>query len=70
MTPRSQQQTARVNIDDERWREIRILAIESDRSIAEHLGQLVRDGSGDLDDADARRSKWMVPQQTRPPRAG
>lgn len=43
MTDRRQQQTARVNLDDERWREFRILAIESDRSIAEYLGQLVRD---------------------------
>lgn len=37
------QQTARVNVDDERWREFRILAIEADRSIADYLGQLVRD---------------------------
>ena len=43
MTAGSQQQTARVNLDDERWREFRILAIESDRSIAEYLGQLVPD---------------------------
>ncbi len=43
MTVGSEQQTARVNIGEERWREFRILAIESDRSIAEYLGQLVRD---------------------------
>lgn len=43
MTAGSEQQTARVNIGDERWLEFRILAIESDRSIAEYLGQLVAD---------------------------
>lgn len=43
MTSGPDQQTARVNIDNERWRQFRILAIESDRSIAEYLGQLVRD---------------------------
>lgn len=43
MTSGSDQQTARVNVDDERWREFRILAIEADRSIADYLGQLVRD---------------------------
>lgn len=43
MTPRWQQQTARVNIGDEYWRLFRILAIESDRSVAEYLGHLVRD---------------------------
>jgi hypothetical protein len=40
---RAGQQTARVNIGDEHWRDFRILAIESDRSVAEYLGQLVRD---------------------------
>lgn len=39
----SEQQTARANIGDEHWRDFRILAIESDRSVAEYLGQLVRD---------------------------
>lgn len=43
MTGGPQQQTARVNLADEPWREFRILAIESDRSIADYLGQLVRD---------------------------
>lgn len=43
MTARPEQQTARVNIGDERWRDFRMVAIESDRSIAEYLGQLVRD---------------------------
>lgn len=43
MTIGSEQQTARVNIGDEHWRQFRILAIESDRSVAEYLGQLVRD---------------------------
>ncbi len=32
-----------MNIGDERWLEFRILAIESSRSIAEYLGQLVGD---------------------------
>lgn len=43
MTSRSDQQTARVNVAGEMWREFRILAIEADRSIADYLGQLVRD---------------------------
>lgn len=43
MTSRTDQQTARVNIDDDAWRRFRILALESDRSIADYLGQLVRD---------------------------
>jgi hypothetical protein len=43
MTSGPEQQTARVNIGDEHWRQFRILAIESDRSVAEYLGQLVRD---------------------------
>jgi hypothetical protein len=43
MTARPEQQTTRVTIGDERWREFKILAIESDRSIADYLGQLVRD---------------------------
>lgn len=43
MTAGTEQQTARVNIGDERWLEFRILAIESNRSIAEYLGQLVGD---------------------------
>lgn len=43
MTSVADQQTARVNVDDERWREFRILAIEADRSIADYLGQLVVD---------------------------
>jgi hypothetical protein len=43
MTPGPEQQTARVNIGDEHWRQFRILAIESDRSVAAYLGQLVRD---------------------------
>jgi hypothetical protein len=43
MTSGPGQQTARVNVDDERWREFRILAIEADRSIADYLGQLVVD---------------------------
>ena len=38
-----QQQTARVNVDDDAWRRFRILAIESNRSIADYLGQLVSD---------------------------
>jgi len=43
MTSGPDQQTARVNVDDERWREFRIMAIEADRSIADYLGQLVVD---------------------------
>lgn len=43
MTAGPEQQTARVNIGDKRWREFRILAIKSNRSIAEYLGELVRD---------------------------
>lgn len=43
MTSVADQQTARVNVDDEHWREFRILAIEADRSIADYLGQLVGD---------------------------
>lgn len=43
MTAGSEQQTARVNIGDEHWRDFRVLAIESDRSVAEYLGRLVRD---------------------------
>lgn len=43
MTSGSEQQTARVNVDDDAWRRFRILAIESNRSIADYLGQLVGD---------------------------
>jgi hypothetical protein len=43
MYPRMEQQTARVNVDDPTWRDFRILAVEADRSIADYLGQLVRD---------------------------
>lgn len=43
MTSVSEQQTARVNVDDDAWRRFRILAIESNRSIADYLGQLVGD---------------------------
>lgn len=37
------QQTARVDVDDAAWRRFRGLALETDRSIADYLGQLVRD---------------------------
>lgn len=51
MTSVSEQQTARVNVDDDAWRRFRILAIESSRSIADYLCQLVGD--------ELRRSrKW------------
>ena len=43
MTSRTDQQTARVNVDDATWRDFRILALDLDRSIADYLGQLVRD---------------------------
>ena len=43
MTYGSEQQTARVNVDDDAWRRFRILSIESNRSIADYLGQLVGD---------------------------
>jgi hypothetical protein len=43
MNPRMEQQTARVNVDDPTWRDFRILALDADRSIADYLGQLVRD---------------------------
>lgn len=43
MTSRTEQQTARVNVDDATWRDFRILALDLDRSIADYLGQLVRD---------------------------
>lgn len=43
MTSVSEQQTARVNVDDDAWRRFRIFAIESNRSIADYLGQLIGD---------------------------
>lgn len=43
MTAGTDQQTARVNVDDRTWRAFRILAIDADRSIADYLGQLIRD---------------------------
>lgn len=43
MSQDNDQQTARVNIDADSWRRFRILALEADRSIADYLGQLVRD---------------------------
>jgi hypothetical protein len=43
VNPRMEQQTARINVDDPTWRDFRILAIDADRSIADNLGQLVRD---------------------------
>ena len=43
MTAGADQQTARVNVDATTWRAFRILAIDADRSIADYLGQLVRD---------------------------
>lgn len=61
MTSGSDQQTARVNVAGEMWREFRILAIEADRSIADYLGQLVRD--------ELRRSRKRKrrAQETAPP---
>lgn len=50
------QQTARVNVDDEQWLRFRVLALEADRSIADYLGQLVR--------AELRRSKRRERRQT------
>lgn len=55
MTTGPEQQTARVNIGDEHWRQFRILAIESDRSIAEYLGNLVRD---ELRRSRRRKRRW------------
>ena len=56
MSGASEQQTARVNVDDEVWLRFRVLALEADRSIANYLGQLVRD--------ELRRSKR---RQSSPP---
>lgn len=43
MSGRPDQHTARVNVDSDAWRRFKILAIDADCSIADYLGQLVRD---------------------------
>lgn len=59
MTRPREQQAARINVDDGSWRAFRILALEADRSLADYLGQLVRE--------ELRRAKRRAPASTNQP---
>jgi hypothetical protein len=69
MTGGAEQQTARVNIGDENWREFRILATSPTVRSRSTWASSSATSSRDLDGAAARRSMWVLPQKTRPPAA-